>query len=118
MDDIKICDKILSLDQVRQIAQETFGDMAKAVIDIERGIVAVGGELHADAEQLLLEQGSKQENLWGINLYPDNSKEEFIEFHSLINIRPSAGNRSQGIEDKTIQDRIRQIIFSMLKEDT
>lgn len=106
----------INLDDVKKIAAETFGEMAKAVIDIDRNIIAVGGELHADAEAVLLEDGSSQANLWGINIYPDKSPDEQIEYTSLINIRPSIGNRSQEIEDQKIRDQIRRIVDQMTKE--
>lgn len=73
------------------MAQQQFGDMVKAVVDIEQGIMAIGGELHSDEEALLLEQGSLQRNLWGINLYPERPAAEWIEFDSMINVRPSGG---------------------------
>ena len=72
-----------------ELAKERFGDLVKAVVDVERGVMTVGGELHADEEALLLDKGSRQQDLWGINLYPDKSGEEFIEFDSVINLRPS-----------------------------
>lgn len=83
--------------------------MVKAVVDIEQRIIAVGGELHADAEALLLEQGSKQRDLWGINLYPENDTAR-VEFSSFINIRPSQGNRSMQIQDETIQAKILTLV--------
>ena len=74
------------MDDLREIAKNQFGDFVKAVVDIQRDIMAIGGELHADEEALLIEQGSSQENLWGINLYPEKTEEEWLEFNSLINI--------------------------------
>ncbi len=114
--DIVIFRDTLDLEEVQRIAEETFGEMAKAVIDIERQIVAVGGELHADAEALLLEDGSKQADLWGINLFPKDSGTVHIEFLSLINIRPAAGNRTQEIADKGIRDRITHIVTEMAEK--
>lgn len=110
---IKIYEDKLTLQEIKELALETFGDMAKAVIDIERKVIAVGGELHADAESLLLQDGSKQSNLWGINLYPDNPADELIEYTSLINIRPAVGNRSQEIQDLLIRQQIKSIIDGM-----
>jgi hypothetical protein len=107
--DIKIVSEKISNAELLQMAKEGFGDMIKAVVDVERGIIAVGGELHADAEAVLLENGSKQENLWGINIYPGKSAEEQIEFTSLINIRPSVGNRAIEIQDENIKQIIKKI---------
>ena len=90
------------------------GTLVKAVVDIERKVMAIGGGLHADEEQVLLEEGSKQENLWGINLYPDDKSESWIEFDSMINIRPNQGNRSRGVEDKTTQEKIRSIVSTLV----
>ncbi len=83
-----------------------FGDMVKAVVDIERKIIGVDAELHADIEQTLLGQGSSQYDLWGINLYPEMEGEDFIEFDSMINIRPGQGNRSRDVQDADTRQRI------------
>lgn len=99
---------------LKRLAQEIFGDMVKAVVDVDQNIMAIGGELHADEEQLLLEQGSKQENLWGINLYPDVLTADWLEFNSMINLRPSQGNRSRGVEDPATQERIRTVVSSLV----
>src|SRR3989338_5902427 len=71
MGEIRLITKSILLDEVKLAAQARFGDMVKAVVDIEKNVIALGGELHADEEALLLQNGSKQENLWGINLYVD-----------------------------------------------
>ena len=76
---------------------------------------AVDGELHADEEALLLENGSLQENLWGINIYPELEDPERIEFDSVINIRPSQGNLSRGVDDPVIRERIVQAVSGLLK---
>lgn len=99
---------------LKTLAAERFGDMVKAVVDIDRGIMAIGGELHADEEQILLEQGSKQENLWGINIYPDVLTADWLEFDSMINLRPSQGNRSRGVDDLALQERIRSVVSSLV----
>ena len=86
---ISIIQKPIEISELAKLAKERFGDMVKAVVDVEREIMIVGGELHADEEAVLLEEGSKQSNLWGINLYPDKKGDELIEFDSMINLRPS-----------------------------
>jgi hypothetical protein len=98
------------------MAQAGFGNLVKAVVDVDRGVMAVDGELHADEEALLLEQGSEQKNLWGINIYPDLPETERIEFDSVINIRPSQGNRSRGVADPAIQERVVQIVTALVAE--
>ena len=104
-----ICEKPIRRDELRQMAAMGFGDMIKGVVDIKRELLALDADLHADLEALLLEHGSKQNNLWGINLYPDDD-EDFVEFDSLINIRPMSGNRSRGVEDPDIQDKIMEVV--------
>ena len=87
-----------------------FGDMVKLVVDVRRQVVAVGGELHADAEQLLLEQGSRQADLWGANYYPGRGAAECLEYTALINIRPSQGNPSMEIQDTGTRKTVREIV--------
>ena len=100
----------LSLDDLKKMAADMFGDIVKAVVDIDRELIAVDAELHADLEALFLEGGSQQKHLWGINFYPEAPGDEFVEFDSMINVRPSQGNRSRGVEDKAIRDKIIQIV--------
>lgn len=107
---MRIVDATISLDELRRMAAGMFGDLVKAVVDVDRELVAVDAELHSDLEALLLGDGSKQGSLWGINLYPEESGEGFIEFDSMINMRPSRGNRSRGVED----ERTRALIFAIV----
>ncbi|MDO8626562.1 MAG: DUF5674 family protein [Candidatus Magasanikbacteria bacterium] len=100
--------------ELRTTAQERFGDMVKAVVDIEQGIMAIGGEMHADEEQALIANGSLQSALWGINLYVDAVDDAFIEFDSMINIRPRQGNRSRSVEDLSVQQKIRAIVSALI----
>lgn len=95
---------------LKNLAAKQFGDLVKVVVDIKKEILAVGGELHADEEALLIQDGSQQEDLWGINLYPDQPAEEWLEFDSMINVRPSLGNRSRGVESIETQNKIKSII--------
>lgn len=88
----------------------------KAVADISRELLAVDSPMHYDCEQLLLENGSNQSDLWGINLYLDEDiLDDIVEFDSMINIRPAEGNRSRGVEDPAIQDKIRSVVAKWLK---
>jgi hypothetical protein len=91
-----------------------FGDMVKYVVDIESRLAAVGGELHADAEQLLLARGSRQADLWGANYYPGKGPDDCIEYTSLINIRPTQGNRTMLIADSSVRERVREITFALI----
>ena len=103
------------LARFREMAERRFGDMVKAVVDVEKGIMAVDAELHADEEELLLEGGSAQANLWGINLYPDVAEEDWIEFDSMTNLRPSQGNRSRGVDDPGVRRKILEIVTSLVR---
>lgn len=98
------------------MTQKMFGNLVKAVVDIEKEIMAVDAELHADEEAELLKNGSKQENLWGINLYPEMTGDNFIEYDSLINLRPSQGNRSRGIDDAKVREKIKRIVNKLVVE--
>jgi hypothetical protein len=111
---MKIIDKEITIQELWKMAQETFGNMVKAVVDVKREIMAVDAELHADEEAYLLEHGSDQKDLWGINLYPEISGDDFVEFDSMINLRPSQGNRSRGVEDAKTQEKIRSIVGTLV----
>ncbi len=112
--EIRIIKEKITLDSLKILASQRFGDLVKTVVDVESCMMAIGGEMHSDEEEMLLSAGSKQENLWGINLYPDKSGEEFIEFDSMINIRPRQGNRSRGVEDIAIQEKIKKIVNNLV----
>ena len=117
MVEIKIVRDSVTRAELRRIASEQFGDFVKAVVDIEQGIMAIGGELHADIEVLLMQEaGSKREFTWGINLYPEKSGDDFIEFDSMINIKPAQGNRSRGIADIHVQEKIRIIVKKFVSQ--
>jgi hypothetical protein len=109
-----IVDDKITIDELRVYATHLLGDLVKAVVDVEREVLALDAEMHADMEAYLLEDGSEQEYLWGINLYPDMAEEDFIEFDSMINIRPRQGNRSRGVEDVNIQEKIKTIVNSKI----
>ena len=111
---MKIIDKEITIQELWKMAQETFGNMVKAVVDVKREIMAVDAELHADEEAYLLEHGSDQKDLWGINLYPEISGDDFVEFDSMINLRPAQGNRSRGVEDAKTQEKIRLIVSTLV----
>lgn len=105
-----IIDKSISLNELAEIAKNFFGDMVKGVVDVENEILAIDAGLHADLETFLLQNGSKQENLWGINLYPELEGEDFLEFDSMINIRPAQNNRTRGVDDEKIRQKIVEIV--------
>lgn len=90
--------------------------LVKAVVDCGRGVMAVGGDLHADEESALLEDGASQVEIWGINLYPEDTTDAWIEFDSMINLRPSFGNRTRGVDDPAIRDAIRAVVNRLVQD--
>jgi len=112
--DIVIVERRIEPSELARLVGLFFGDMVKYVVDIERRIAAVGGQLHADAEQLLLAAGSRQADLWGANYYPGRAPDECIEYTALINIRPAHGNRSMLIGDESIRGRVRELTFALI----
>jgi uncharacterized protein DUF5674 len=113
---IQIVRDPVTLDELRSLARAQFGEMVKAVVDVRQGIMAIGGELHADEEAVLLDQGSLQADLWGVNLYPDAVGAERVEFDSMINVRPAQGNRSRSVEDASRRERIQEIVGRLVRE--
>lgn len=107
---MEILSNTVSLDYIRDLSENWYGEMIKAVADIDKGLVAVDAELHSDLERMLLENGSDQQSLWGFNIYPDLEGEDFVEFDSLINIRPRQNNRSRDVEDPQIRQKILSLV--------
>jgi hypothetical protein len=113
--DVVVLDRRIEPGELRRLV-ERFEDMVKFVVDVDSGRLAVGGEMHADAEQALLDSGARQANLWGANYYPGRGPEGCIEYTSLINIRPAAGNRSMELQDPALRERVREITYALLGE--
>ncbi len=111
---MKIIDKQISIEELGEMATKMFDNLVKAVVDIDKELMAVDAELHADEEKLLLENGSDQNSLWGINLYPKLKGEDFIEFDSMINLRPSQNNRSRGIDNPELREKIFLIVNKLV----
>ena len=102
--------------ELRRLVEAFFEDMVKYVVDVHRGVAAVGGEMHADAEQVLLDDGSRQADLWGANYYPGRGRDECVEYTALINIRPAHGNRSMEIQDPAVRERVRELTWALIGE--
>ncbi|MGH7147191.1 MAG: DUF5674 family protein [Blastocatellia bacterium] len=113
--EIRVVRDTVPRDELTEMAKQQFGDMVKAVVDVEQGIMAIGGELHSDEEAMLLDQGSVQRNLWGINLYPEKPVQEWVEFDSMINVRPSGGNRSRYVESAEIRAAVTKIVNRLVE---
>lgn len=107
---MQILQQPISREELRTLAQNTFGDMIKCVADVQKGLLALDADLHADLERMLLENGSAQENLWGFNLWVEEEGEDFIEYDSLINIRSWQGNPSRGVENPEVRASIENIV--------
>jgi len=115
--EIKIVKDLINKEELLEIAKKQFGELVKAVVDVEQGIMVIGGDMHADEEVVLMEQeGSKREHTWGINLYPEKSGEELIEFNSIVNLKPSFGNRSRGVDNPEIKEKIRNIVEKLVSK--
>jgi hypothetical protein len=112
---MKLIEEGISRAELREMAQGTFGSFVKAVVDVERGVMAVDAPMHSDEEAELLRTGSRQENLWGINLYPDEADDAFVEFDSMINLRPSQDNRSRGVDSAEIRESITRIVGGLVQ---
>ncbi|MBI5356005.1 hypothetical protein HZB78_00125 [Candidatus Collierbacteria bacterium] len=113
---MQIVDKKIKLVKLKRIAIGQFGNLVKAVVDIEKRVMAIGGELHADEEALLLQNGSSQEELWGINIYPDEAGKNQIEFDSMINLRPGQSNLSRGVDDPVVRKKIIEIVNKLIEK--
>lgn len=111
---IKIIDKPIGKVELRILAKEIFGDMVKGTADIALGKMALGGELHIDSNQLLIKSGSAQKDIWGFNIYPENDKDDRIEYNSLVNIKPALQNKSAGINDKNIRHKVKEVIMKYI----
>ncbi len=114
---MRIVENKISIKELKEMSSMMFGNLVKAVVDVEKNILVVDAELHSDQEAYLLQLGSKQENLWGINIYPDLNEDERVEFDSMINLRPSQGNNSRGVENEEIQKKILDIVNSKIEDE-
>ena len=101
-------------DQLQEML-EAQGSYVKLAVDVAQGIVVGGGEYHADCEEVLLEQGSRQEDIWGADWYPDRRT---VTFGALINIRPRQDNRSMEVQDPARRARIEQVVRAVFEGTT
>lgn len=112
---MKLVDKEISIAMLKKMSHRVFGGLVKAVVDVKKEVMVVDADMHADEETFLLEKGSHQDDLWGINLYPELSGESFIEYDSMINLRPRLHNFSRNVEDKKIREKIKAIVSQLVK---
>ena len=111
-----ILERPISRAELKEYAANTFGDMIKCVADVDNGLLAIDADLHADLERLLLENGSQQASLWGFNLYPDETGDDFIEYDSLINIRSWQGNPVRDVLDQEVREKIAGIVNKFITD--
>lgn len=112
---MKLIESSLPLKELQEMAETMYGTMVKGVVDIRNNRLVLDAEMHVDEEQFLLEKGSLQNDLWGINLHPEKyGTDEFIEFDSMINIRPSLNNRSRSVEDPELRENIINIVSLLI----
>jgi hypothetical protein len=113
---VKLVSKI-SVAELTEMSNKMYDALVKAVVDVEQELVVVDAGLHSDEEMLLLEMGSRQSDLWGINLWPEEyGTDDFVEFDSMINLRPGQGNMSRGVDDEATRARILEIIAGVVHE--
>lgn len=113
---MKLVDKKITLNELKKMSSRIFGGLVKAVVDIKKEVMVVDGAMHADEEKYLIENGSSQDDLWGINIYPELKGDDFIEFDSIINIRPRINNFSRYIEDESIRKKIIKIVNKLVEK--
>ena len=112
---MKILEEEIKRENLKNAENVLEGGMVKAVVDVEKEIVGIDAELHADIEQAMLASGSNQDALWGINLWFDEPGDDFVEFDSMINIRPRQGNRSRDVEDPETREKIKAVVVKWIK---
>ncbi len=112
---MQIINSIINKEELSKMATVPFDEnMIKAVVDIEKEIIAIDSGMYVELEQMLLENGSKQENLWGINFHPDD--EEFVEFDSMINIKPRQ-NKHLYVDDEGTRNKILEVVDKWIRQD-
>ncbi len=113
---MKIIEKVITINELKEMSERMFGNLVKAMVDVRNKIMAVDGELHADLlEFLILERKSDPKDIWGINIYPDKIEDDFIEFDSVMNLKPSLGNRTRGVESQKLREEIISVVNKLVK---
>jgi len=108
-------DEPITIDELRRLVPGRFRDFVKGVVDLQRGVLLLDADMHADQDAALLAEGSRQQDLWGINLYPQLEGPDWLEFDSMINLRPSFGNRTRGVDDAVTRDAIATLIATLVR---
>ena len=107
----------VTIAELREMAEKMYGSLVKADVDIAKHIIIIDMGMHADGEAYLLENGSQQNDIWGFNLHPaDYGTDDFIEFDSMINIRPRQANASKEILDPELRKRIINLVHETVHD--
>lgn len=109
----------IAIPALEEMAKKMFGSLVKAAIDVEKEIMIVDAGLHSDEELLLMENRSSRFNIWGINIHPQfwPDMEKFVEFDSMINLKPALGNRTRGVDNEEIREKIKKIVMKLISEN-
>jgi len=111
---MKVIDKI-TISELKELSMKMVEDIVKADVDIEKNIVIIDAPYHADMETYLIEEGSNSEDIWGINFHPHKyGTEDFVEFDSMINLKPRLGNRSRYVEDENVRKKILELVEKVI----
>jgi len=113
---MKLIDKPTSKQELKKMNVTLLGGLVKAVVDIKKEIIIIDAAMHADEERYLLDLGSNQDDLWGINFYPNLAGDDFIEFDSMINLRTRMNNFSRSVDDENIRNKIKAIVNKLIKK--
>jgi len=101
--------------ELKEMAKKMHDNLVKAMVDVEKEIMAVDAGLHADLMEFLIEEESSEpKNIWGINIFPDKAGEALIEFDSMMNIKPALGNKTRGVDDEDIRRKITEIVNKLI----
>ena len=111
---MQLVDQPITRSELQKMSERFFGGLVKAVVDVEKEIMVIDAPMHADCEKELLDSGSLQDNLWGINVYPDLEGDDFVEFDSMINVRPRKNNFTRGIDNEELQKKITSIVKKLI----
>lgn len=114
---MKIVKDKIEISELKEMTKRMYENLVKAAVDIEKEIMAVDAEMHVDLEQILIErENSEPKNLWGINIHPDFERDKFVEFDSMINLKPGLGNRTRGVDSAETREKIVKIVDKLVKK--
>ena len=114
---MKIVKDKIEILELKEMEKNMLGNLVKAVVDVEKELIAIDAPLHSDLMEFLIEkENSEPKNLWGINFYPEMENDDFVEFDSMINLKPALGNRTRGIESQEIKDKIMVIVNKIIRK--